>query len=90
MQDLGSNPTMAKAGQVWPPSPLVHICISHCIELPPSQICCLAPQIWYAGRICTEAAPELAIPEHSSHHVFKRTLCGIVCAKNSAGGVILP
>ena len=89
MQDLGSNPTMAKAGQVWPPSPLVHICISHCLQLPPSQICCLAPQIWYAGRICTEAAPELAIPEHSPH-VFKRTLCGIVCAKNSAGGVRLP
>ena len=65
MQDLGSNPTMAKAGQVWPPSPLVHICISHCLQLPPSQICCLAPQIWYAGRICTEAAPELAIPEHT-------------------------
>ena len=81
------GPTTPKAGQVCPPSPqLLHICITHCIHLPPSQICCLAPQIWYAAHICIKAAPSSAIPVCGAHI---HTRAGI-CANNSAWGIATP
>ena len=74
---VATTPKAARCGDQAPKLYIYASAIAY--PYPPSQICCLAPQIWYAAHICIKAAPSSVIPVCAPHTYILATRCWDMC-----------